>query len=88
MENKNTNFKSEKYAKEHLIQPWPYASSIGNEFRELVTNGDGIYLIDKNGNKLIDGPAGMWCTNIGHRNTEIAKVMYEQAVKLSYNSKY
>ena len=86
MENKNTNSKSEKYAKEHLIQPWPYASSIGNEFRELVTNGDGIYLIDKNGNKLIDGPAGMWCTNIGHRNTEIAKVMYEQAVKLSYNS--
>ena len=86
MENKNTNSKSEIYAKEHLIQPWPYANSIGNEFREFVTNGDGIYLIDKNGNKLIDGPAGMWCTNIGHRNTEIAKVMYEQAVKLSYNS--
>ena len=86
MENKNTNSKSEIYAKEHLIQPWPYANSIGNEFREFVTNGDGIYLIDKNGNKLIDGPAGMWCTNIGHRNEEIAKVMYEQAVKLSYNS--
>ena len=86
MENKNTNSKSEIYAKEHLIQPWPYANSIGNEFREFVTNGDGIYLIDKNGNKLIDGPAGMWCTNIGHRNVEIAKVMYEQAVKLSYNS--
>ena len=62
--------------KKHLIQPWPYASSIGDEYRDIVTNGDGIYIEDKNGNKLIDGPAGMWCSNIGHRNEEIAKVMY------------
>ena len=58
--------------KKHLIQPWPYASSIGDEYRDIVTNGDGIYIEDKNGNKLIDGPAGMWCSNIGHRNEEIA----------------
>ena len=72
--------------KKHLIQPWPYASSIGDEYRDIVTNGDGIYIEDKNGNKLIDGPAGMWCSNIGHRNEEIAKVMYNQAMNLSYNS--
>ena len=40
--------------KKHLIQPWPYASSIGDEYRDIVTNGDGIYIEDKNGNKLID----------------------------------
>ena len=72
--------------KRHLIQPWPYASSIGDEYRDIVTNGEGIYIEDKNGNKLIDGPAGMWCSNIGHRNEEIAKVMYDQAMNLSYNS--
>ena len=37
--------------KKHLIQPWPYASSIGDEYRDIVTNGDGIYIEDKNGNK-------------------------------------
>ena len=72
--------------KKHLIQPWPYASSIGDEYREIVTNGEGIYIEDINGKKLIDGPAGMWCSNIGHRNEEIAKVMYKQAMELSYNS--
>ena len=30
--------------KKHLIQPWPYASSIGDEYRDIVTNGDGIYI--------------------------------------------
>ena len=76
----------QKNIKKHLIQPWPYASSIGDEYREIVTNGEGIYIEDINGKKLIDGPAGMWCSNIGHRNEEIAKVMYKQAMELSYNS--
>jgi adenosylmethionine-8-amino-7-oxononanoate aminotransferase len=73
-------------AESHLVQPWPYAGSIGTEARTLVTGGDGIYLIDGDGNKLIDGPAGMWCINAGHRREELARVMYEQAMELSYNT--
>ena len=85
-QNKNEIIKLEVEGQKHLIQPWPYAGSIGNELREIIGSGDGIYVQDKNGEKLIDGPAGMWCTNIGHRNKDIAKVMYDQAVELSYNS--
>ena len=84
--NKNEIVKLEIDAQKHLIQPWPYAGSIGDELREIISSGDGIFVKDKNGNKLIDGPAGMWCTNLGHRNKDIAKVMYEQAIELSYNS--
>jgi adenosylmethionine-8-amino-7-oxononanoate aminotransferase len=73
-------------ARSHLVQPWPYAGSIGAEARTLVTSGDGIYLIDGDGKKLIDGPAGMWCINVGHRREELARVMYEQAMELSYNT--
>lgn len=73
-------------AKSHLVQPWPYAGSIGAEARTLVTSGDGIYLIDGDGRKLIDGPAGMWCINVGHRREELARVMYDQALELSYNT--
>ncbi len=84
---KNSNtLDMQENAKKHLIQPWPYATSIGNDYREFVSNGDGIYIEDIKGNKLIDGPSGMWCSNIGHRNEELAKVMYNQAMELSYNS--
>ena len=86
MKNNSNASNMRENAKKHLIQPWPYASSIGNEYREFVSNGNGIYVEDTKGNKLIDGPAGMWCSNIGHRNEEIAKVMYNQAMDLSYNS--
>jgi adenosylmethionine-8-amino-7-oxononanoate aminotransferase len=73
-------------AKRHLVQPWPYAGSVGEEARALIGEGDGIYITDSTGKKLIDGPAGMWCINIGHRREELARVMYDQAMQLCYNT--
>ncbi|SDA77191.1 aminotransferase [Mesorhizobium qingshengii] len=73
-------------AKRHLIQPWPFAGSVGAEARALIGEGDGIYITDSTGKRLIDGPAGMWCVNVGHRREELAKVMYDQAMALSYNT--
>ncbi|WP_292543142.1 aminotransferase class III-fold pyridoxal phosphate-dependent enzyme, partial [Mesorhizobium sp.] len=73
-------------AKRHLVQPWPYAGSVGAEARALIGEGDGIYITDASGKRLIDGPAGMWCLNVGHRREELARVMYDQAMALSYNT--
>ena len=73
-------------AARHLIQPWPYAGAIGNEARTPIETGDGIYITDGEGRRLIDGPAGMWCVNLGHRREELARVMAEQAMQLSYNT--
>ena len=66
--------------------PGRYAGSVGAEARALIGEGDGIYITDSTGKRLIDGPAGMWCVNVGHRREELAKVMYDQAMALSYNT--
>ena len=73
-------------ARRHLVQPWPFAGFIGTEARSFIGSGDGIYITDAHGRRLIDGPAGMWCVNVGHRRKELAEVMYEQAMALSYNT--
>lgn len=73
-------------ARDHLVQPWPTAGEIGAEARGGIVSGDGIYVVDSEGRKLIDGPAGMWCVNAGHRRKELADVLYRQAMDLSYNS--
>ena len=52
----------------------------------MIGDGDGIYITDGDGKRLIDGPAGMWCVNVGHRREELAEVMYDQAMALSYNT--
>ena len=73
-------------ARRHLVQPWPVAGEIGAEARGGICSGEGIYVVDGEGRKLIDGPAGMWCVNAGHRREELARVLYDQAMELSYNS--
>jgi adenosylmethionine-8-amino-7-oxononanoate aminotransferase len=73
-------------ARRHLVQPWPFAGSVGAEARALIGEGDGIYITDGEGKRLIDGPAGMWCVNVGHRRKELAEAMYDQAMALSYNT--
>ncbi|MDF2373633.1 MAG: aminotransferase [Rhizobiaceae bacterium] len=71
---------------ENLVQPWPYAGSIGRAKQSIIGAGSGVYVRDDKDNWLIDGPAGMWCTNVGHRNEEMADTLYKQAMELSYNS--
>src|SRR5262245_40354218 len=73
-------------AQKHLVQPWPTAGEIGAEARGAIASGDGVYVTDSEGRRLIDGPAGMWCVNAGHRRRELAEVMFDQAMALSYNS--
>ena len=84
--NDNTPGGIEALAEKHLVQPWPVSGSIGAEARGFIESSDGVYVTDNVGRRLIDGPAGMWCVNIGHRRQEMAQVMYDQAMSLGYNS--
>ncbi|WP_434734275.1 aminotransferase (plasmid) [Rhizobium sp. YTUHZ044] len=70
----------------HLIQAAPVAGSIGAEARELITASEDVFVFDQSGRKLIDGPAGMWCINVGHRNQALADTLHDQAMSLTYST--
>lgn len=84
--NANMYKKATQDAVDHLVQPWPSAGTIGAESRGMLGSGEGVYVHDEKGRRLIDGPAGMWCTNVGHRNEILADTLRQQAMELSYNS--
>jgi adenosylmethionine-8-amino-7-oxononanoate aminotransferase len=69
-----------------LVQPWPRAAGIGTTSLGRILSGDGVYVEDADGRRLIDGPAGMWCVNVGHRNKALADALHEQAMSLTYTS--
>lgn len=69
-----------------FIHPWEDVKSIGENKRTVIDAGKGIYVTDSDGNKLIDGPAGMWCVNIGHGNQQMADAIAKQAMEMSYVS--
>jgi adenosylmethionine-8-amino-7-oxononanoate aminotransferase len=50
----------------------------------IMTRGEGCYLYDIHGNRFIDGMAGLFLKNIGHRWPEIAAAVSEQMTTLAY----
>ncbi len=50
----------------------------------IMTGGDGVYIIDREGNRLLDGFAALYCVNAGYGRTEIADAISEQAHKLAF----
>lgn len=70
----------------HVVHPWEDLNRIGAWERTVIGQSEGIFVYDTEGNQLIDGPGGMWCVNVGHRNEEIADAMAEQARQMAYYS--
>jgi putrescine---pyruvate transaminase len=50
----------------------------------VITQGDGVWLWDGKGNKILDGMSGLWCVNIGYGRKELAEVAYRQMQELPY----
>ncbi|MEW6589330.1 MAG: adenosylmethionine--8-amino-7-oxononanoate transaminase [Thermoproteota archaeon] len=51
-----------------------------------IVRGDGMWLIDSRGNRLLDGVASMWCNVWGHSKKEIISAIHEQSKKISHSS--
>lgn len=56
-------------------------------FDEIV-RGQGIWLIDSHGNKLLDGVASMWCNVWGHSKRELIDSIIKQSKKLQHSSMF
>ena len=72
----------------NFVHPWEGMADIGQNDRTFTEGGEGIYVTTESGERLIDGPAGMWCVQIGYGNTEIVDAMAKQARELAYFSPF
>jgi beta-alanine--pyruvate transaminase len=50
----------------------------------LIAGAKDMYYVAPDGRRLIDGAAGLWCTNAGHNRDPIVKAIQAQAAELDY----
>src|ERR1700693_5712879 len=50
----------------------------------LVARAKDMHYFTTDGRKLIDGSAGLWCTNAGHNRDPIVEAIQRQAAELDY----
>ncbi|WP_246097360.1 aminotransferase class III-fold pyridoxal phosphate-dependent enzyme [Ruegeria faecimaris] len=63
-------------------------ATLGKNDRTFIEGASGIHVMNEKGERLIDGPGGMWCTQIGYGREEMAEAMAEQARNLAYFSPF
>lgn len=72
----------------HVIHPLTNLHAHQVQGPLIWDRGEGIYLYDADGNRYIDGAAGMWNVNVGHGRAELAEVAAAQMSRLEYASSF
>ena len=66
----------------HLIYPTTNFKAIE---QISIERGEGCYVWDKQGNKYLEGLAGLWCTALGYGNQELIDTTTAQMSKLNFS---
>ena len=68
---------------DNILHPWTHQGSHLKQGPIVLERAKGVYIYDNDGNKYLEGMAGLWCTSLGYGNEELAQAAYEQIKKLS-----
>ena len=84
------NDQLEKWDRESFFHPSTHLAEFarGNLAQRVIVGGEGCYIEDQDGNRLLDAFAGLYCVNVGYGRTEISEAIAAQARELAYYHAY
>ena len=68
----------------HTVHGWTDYSKFVEGGPEILVEGDGVYVTDIHGNRLMDAMGGVWCVNVGYGRGEIVEAIASQARRLPF----
>ncbi len=85
-----TNDQLAQWDRESFFHPSTHLAqhARGETPTRVITGGKGVYIEDRDGRKLLDAFAGLYCVNVGYGRTEIAEAIAAQARELAYYHAY
>jgi putrescine aminotransferase len=54
----------------------------------IITHAEGHYIYDSDGNRILDGMAGLWCVNVGYGRSELVDAATRQMTVLPYYNNF
>lgn len=84
------NDQLDQWDRENFFHPSTHLAQFarGEAPNRIVKGGSGSHIEDRDGNKLLDAFAGLYCVNVGYGRTEISDAIAEQARELAYYHAY
>ncbi len=71
----------------HYLHPFTDHAALARKGARVMVRGEGIYVWDSDGKRILDAMSGLWCVNVGYGRKELADAAYRQLLELPfYNS--
>ncbi|NKX43236.1 aspartate aminotransferase family protein [Roseicyclus persicicus] len=85
-----TNDQLAKWDRDHFLHPSTHLAqhARGEAPGRIIQTAEGCYITDRDGNRLLDAFAGLYCVNIGYGRKEVAEAIAAQAHELAYYHAY
>jgi putrescine aminotransferase len=74
--------------RQHYLHPFTDFKALGAKGARIIVRAEGVYLIDSEGHRILDGMAGLWCVNVGYGRRELAEAAYRQMLELPYYNSF
>lgn len=68
----------------HYLHPFTDHASLRQAGSRVAVRGEGVYVWDTEGDRIIDGLSGLGCVNIGYGRPELVKAAADQMQALSF----
>lgn len=91
MSQANTNLEQKLKASDHrhFMHPFTDHKELGEKGgTRIITHADGVYIFDADGQKILDGMAGLWCVALGYGRQELIDAATEQMKQLPYYNSF
>ncbi|MBU3055695.1 aspartate aminotransferase family protein [Pseudomonas indica] len=87
MNSQATNAQTQEWqalSRAHHLPPFTDYKLLNEKGARIITRASGVYLWDSEGNKILDGMAGLWCVNVGYGREELVEAATRQMRELPY----
>ena len=68
----------------HLLHPMGHPGSAQDAAPDIIARGEGSWVWDVDGHRLVDGVGGLWCANLGFGRAEIRDAIVAQLDELPF----
>ncbi len=72
----------------NYMHPFTDTKELASKGARVIVKGEGIFVWDSEGKKILDGMSGLWCVNVGYGRTELAEAAYKQMTVLPYYNSF
>ena len=72
----------------HYLHPFTDTRALAARGTRVITRAEGVYLVDSDGRRILDGMSGLWCVALGYGREELVEAASRQMRELPYYNSF